>query len=331
MDSIRLGYACINTNLRKGPAATSVFCSRTVVMDTLKKVGPDEGAKLCKEKALQNIADLLTILKWNEQHGIRLFRITSCIFPHQGNHLLPEEFSRKRYFQGDIEFARRALEAVGAYAREMGHRLTAHSQPYLQLGTTNRGVLARTLFDLEVHEKIFTIMKVPDPVIIMHGGGFYQTPEHKDRAEAKRESMTRWVAQWKKLPLNLRRWVTLENDEKIYAISDLLPICERYGIQFCCDVFHNAISADRVEITPALLRRICTTWKGRPKFHLSEQDKALQFGAHAEMVKVIPDYLLRLRGIDIMVEAKWKEQAVLELYKKYFTPSKGARVTWKLK
>jgi len=282
-------------------------------METLRKLGPDAAAALCREKALQNIADLLTILKWNEQHGIRLFRITSCLFPHQGNHLLPAAFHRKRYFRGDIEFARAGLEAVGAYARAMGHRLTAHVQPYLQLGSPNPEVLARTLFDLSIHARIFEILRIKDPVIIMHGGGFYQGA-HEERADAKKATMTRWIAVWRGLSLHLRRWIALENDERIYGVRDLLPICERYGIHFCLDVFHNSISADRVEVTPALLRRVIATWGAtRPKFHLSDQDPALRFGAHADMVKRIPDYLLRLRGIDIMIEAKCKEQAVLAL------------------
>lgn len=325
-DRIRLGYACINTSLK------NVTCSHTAVMKTLTDMGPDRAARHCQEIALQNIANLQQILEWNEQRGIRLFRITSCMFPHQGNHLLPADFLRRKYFRGDIEFARDALQRVGAYARKMGHRLSFHCQPYLQLGTPNKDVLARTLFDMEIHAKILRILKTEDPIIIMHGGGFYQRTAHADRAVAKAESMQRWIANWRKLPADLRRWITLENDEIIYGINDLLPICEKYGIQFCMDVFHNAISAERVEITPALLRRTIATWgHARPKFHVSDQDPALRRGAHAEMVKAIPDYLLRLKNIDIMIEAKNKELAVLRLYKKHFTPSPGARVSWKLK
>lgn len=327
MDSIRLGYACINTELR-----SKVFCSRTVIMDTLKKLSPDEAVRHCQEKALQNIADLLTILRWNEQRGIRLFRITSTLFPHQGNHLLPAEYQRKRYFQGDIEFARKSLEAVGAYAHAMGHRLTAHVQPFLQLGTPNPDVLKRTLFDLAIHEKIFEILRSPDPVIIMHGGGFYQRPDHADKAAAKRETLARWIANWKRLSPNLKRWITLECDERHYGVADLLPICERWGIPFCLDLFHNSISADRVEVTTALLRRVNATWRGRrPKYHISDQDPKLQFGAHAEMVRKIPDFMLRQKNIDIMVEAKFKEQAVLALYRRHFKSSRGAHIAWRVK
>lgn len=321
---IRLGYACINSELRE----SGIFCSRTATMDTLKKLGVIAAVKHCRELALKNIADLLSILEWNEQRGIRLFRMTSTIFPHQGNHLLPPEFLRRQYFRGDIEFARTSLEAVGEYARAMGHRLTFHVQPFLQLGTPNAGVLERTLFDLDVHAKILRILRTPDPVIIMHGGGVYQTGD--DKLEAKHATMTRWITNWRALPRDLRKWITLENDERHYGVSDLLPICEQYGIHFCLDVFHNAISADRVEITNVLMRRVIATWGGeRPKFHLSEQDTKLQFGAHAEMVRTIPNYLLR-PGIDIMIETKFKERAVLRLYKKYFTAIRGAHVRWTL-
>lgn len=307
---IRLGYACLNTELET--------CSRTVVMETLRKLGPEDAVRRCQEIALQNIKNMAKILEWNEQHGIRVFRITSTLFPHQGNHLLPPTFLAKKYFQGDIEFARDDLERVGRYARKWGHRLTFHVQPYSQLGTPNKAVLERTLFDLRTHARILRILKTTEPVIIMHGGGFYQTDD--DKAAAKLKTLERWAKEWKKLPADLRRWVTLENDERIYGVADLLPFCETHGIQFCFDVFHNAISADHVEVTPALLRRVARTWGGcRPKFHLSDQDPALKFGAHAAMVKKIPDYLLKLKGVDIMIEAKYKELAVMKLYRKHFT------------
>ena len=55
----------------------------------------------------------------------------------------------------------------------------------------------------------------------------------------------------------------------------------------------------------------------RPKFHISEQAIDKKKGAHSDYVETIPNYLLSLPDIDIMIEAKAKEQAVLYLYGKY--------------
>ena len=69
---------------------------------------------------------------------------------------------------------------------------------------------------------------------------------------------------------------------------------------------------------------VVDTWRRRnikPKFHISEQG-AGRVGHHSDYIEVIPDYLLAIPkkydcDIDIMIEAKMKEQAILKLYKKY--------------
>lgn len=325
---MRLGYACINTTLRE----RGIFNSRSCTMNTLVKMGPDKGVLYLKKLVMENIADLQRILEWNEQHGIRLFRLTSSIFSNCGNFLLPAEFRRTSYIQGDIRFAESALRAVGDYARRMGHRLTFHQNPFVQLGSPNREVLNRSIFDIMIYGKVLRALGPVDGCIVMHVGGIYQKQDTRDGA--KRKTLDRWLSEYKKLPGDIRKWIVLENDESYYGVNDVLPFCERNSIPFCLDVFHNSISAEHVPVTPALLRRVLATWpRGMtPKFHLSEQEPKARFGAHSAYVKKFPEYFIKMHNIDIMIEAKMKEQAVLRLYKKYFTPeSKGARLEWRIK
>ena len=69
---------------------------------------------------------------------------------------------------------------------------------------------------------------------------------------------------------------------------------------------------------------ILDTWKKKdikPKFHVSEQGSG-KIGHHSDYIETIPDYLLEIPdkygvNIDIMVEAKQKEQTILRLYEKY--------------
>ena len=69
---------------------------------------------------------------------------------------------------------------------------------------------------------------------------------------------------------------------------------------------------------------ILETWKKRgikPKFHVSEQGEG-RVGHHSDYIETIPDYLLEIPEkygvhIDIMIEAKKKELAILKLYEKY--------------
>lgn len=68
-----------------------------------------------------------------------------------------------------------------------------------------------------------------DTVFILHGGGTYGD---------KKKTMKRWVKNYKKLPLNMRKWIVLENDERNYSPMDLIEICEKNKIPICLDTFH---------------------------------------------------------------------------------------------
>ena len=72
------------------------------------------------------------------------------------------------------------------------------------------------------------------------------------------------------------------------------------------------------------IQAILETWERRdikPKFHVSEQGSG-KCGHHSDFIKVLPTYLLEIPEIygipiDIMIEAKMKEQAIFKLYEKY--------------
>ena len=72
------------------------------------------------------------------------------------------------------------------------------------------------------------------------------------------------------------------------------------------------------------MQDILETWQKRgvkPKFHVSEQGSG-RCGHHSDYIEKIPSYLLEIPDkygveIDIMIEAKKKEQAIFKLYSKY--------------
>ena len=68
-----LGYACINMELRE----QGVFTNRTLRKATLE----EKGYEYLSELVIENLNDMLTVLKHNENNGIRFFRISSEIFP----------------------------------------------------------------------------------------------------------------------------------------------------------------------------------------------------------------------------------------------------------
>ena len=74
-ENIRLGYACINMTLQK--TKEKITCNRGMIKRTFLK----KGINYASELALKNCKDLEPIIRWNHQKGIKVFRMTSCLFP----------------------------------------------------------------------------------------------------------------------------------------------------------------------------------------------------------------------------------------------------------
>ena len=70
---INVGYCCINNTLNKRGITTG----RAMRKATFEA----KGLKYASELALANANDLLTILKWNADNGVKVFRMGSGIFP----------------------------------------------------------------------------------------------------------------------------------------------------------------------------------------------------------------------------------------------------------
>jgi UV damage endonuclease UvdE len=221
--SIKLGYACINTELRE----QGIFSSRSMVLKTLTDQARG-GVELARKLAIQNIQDTKLILQWNEKHGIRFFRLTSELFPHLNNHLAGSAIADYK-----MDFAAPYLKELGAIAKRHGHRITAHPGQFVQLGTPRKDVLERSKLDLKTHADIFTMMGLTPElgsVMVVHGGGVFGN---------KSETLERWCKAYLTLPEYVRQFIVLENDEYGYGVLDLLPWCEKYDIPLVIDWFHN--------------------------------------------------------------------------------------------
>jgi UV DNA damage endonuclease len=113
---------------------------------------------------------------------------------------------------------------------------------------------------------------------------------------------------------------------KNFNIEDCLEISRRVGApvvldnhHFFCYQIHSEtkLKYDIATYVPIVL----DTWKAkgiRPKFHISEQGCG-KTGHHSDFISSLPDYYLEIPekydiGVDIMVEAKQKEQAIFKLY-----------------
>jgi UV DNA damage endonuclease len=335
--SVRLGYACISQVQRE----LGIYTGRTLTLESIKKHGIERARELGRE----NVRDLLKILQYNETKGFRFFRITSNLFPHMDNPKLQQDAgycpvhnlqhnTNNEIQTYTIDYARNELATAGKYAREHGHRCTMHPGQFAQLGSPNPEVVAQTGRDLAQHAAILDAMGMrPElgSVMIIHGGGTFGD---------KPATIARWIAEFKKLPHEVSKFISLENDEFSYSVLDLLPICEELNIPLCVDYFHHSVkhAAEFDIYEPKLMQRIQRTWSRRgikPKCHWSNQRENARPGSHSDCVKDIPAELwavCKQYDCDIMLEVKTKDVCMEKMYKKYYTRSViNGRVEWTLK
>ena len=303
---IQLGLCCINIELKsKKPP---IYPSRKLIIKTIK----DKGIDFLKEKITQNLKDLLLMIDWNEENGIKVFRLSSDLFPH---------YSNKQVENYDLEFCKDLLKSIGKKARFYNQRLTFHPGQYNVVGTPDESKFQQTIDDLKYHADVLDMMEMDEhSVMVVHGGGVYGNKE---------ETIDRWCVNYKRLPENVQKRLVLENCEKSYSIVDCLKISEKIGIPVVFDTHHYECYCklhpdEKFEQPGFYMKDILDSWKNRgikPKFHISEQGSG-KIGHHSDYIENIPDYLMEIpekydTNIDIMIEAKMKEKAIEKLYNKY--------------
>lgn len=295
-----LGYACINQQLRK----QNIFAGRTC-----RKAKFDEkGLEYVGELGLQNLRDLFQIVQWNERNGIKFYRIGSDIFPWSSEY---EYSDLPQYKQ-----ACNLLKAIGDYATKVGQRLTFHPGPFNILGSNNEDVVKRTMIDLRHHSEIFDLMGFKPSVynkINIHVGAAY-----KDKYAV----LNRWCDNYNKLDENTKSRITIENDDKanLYTTPDLYDhIYSVVGVPIVFDYHHHSCNSGDLNHKDAMEMAISTWPKGiTPIVHFSSarklEDPKAKIQAHADYIHDMIDTFGH--DVDIMLEAKQKELALLEYRKK---------------
>lgn len=335
----RLGYACLNTYLRN--ASPPIFSSRTCRIASIlenrhplkypgqpahaTKNRPDKeqpadmklGQAFVEGLGLANARDIPKMLRWNDRYGIKFLRLSSEMFPFA---------SHDKYGYNLAPFASEALAEAGRVAAELGHRLTTHPGQFTQLGSPRKEVIVASIRDLEYHAELLTLLKLPDQldrdaVMILHMGGIFGD---------KAATLDRFRENYAKLNENIKRRLVLENDDVCYSVHDLLPICEELNIPLVLDYHHHNIVFDDDKIREGTLDimdlypRIKATWTRKgiaQKMHYSEPTPGAITGRqrrkHNPRVATLPPCP---PDMDLMIEAKDKEQAVFELMRTFKLP-----------
>ncbi|KAF8456882.1 UV-endonuclease UvdE-domain-containing protein [Terfezia claveryi] len=308
----RLGFACLNTYLRY--SNPPIFCSRTCRIDTILKHGT-EGQKYVESLGLANARDLVKLIHWNERYGIKFLRISSEMFP----------FASHSVYGYSLEFAKDVLAEAGKAAMKYGHRLSMHPGQFTQFGSPRKEVVENAVRDVEYHIQLLGYLGLTgqadkDAVMILHMGGMFGDKE---------ATLQRFRGNYALLSPQVKARLVLENDDMCWSVHDLLPVCKELNIPLVLDWHHHNLNRDpsmregSLDILQ-LIPEIKETWTRKgitQKQHYSESRGGTvthkERRRHSARVLTLPPCE---NTMDLMIEAKDKEQAVFELMRKFKIP-----------
>jgi UV DNA damage endonuclease len=301
----RLGLCCL---FRDEPIRF-----RTTTAASLKKLSRADARRKLAELCLGNAKMLREALAYCASHDIGCFRINSQILPLQTH---PEV----GYALSELPGGREIIElfrACGEFARVRNLRTTFHPDQFVVLSSPKPDVVESSLAEIEYQAEVAEW--VGADVINIHGGGAYGD---------KPAALARFRANLGRLSPRARQRLTIENDDKIYTPSDLLPLCRAEGVPLVYDIHHHRCHPDELSAAEAT-RQALATWNREPLFHISSPRAGWEGPLpqrHHDFIDIrdFPRFWDTL-PITVEVEAKAKELAVESLRRALAARTKRSR------
>jgi len=300
---VRYGYCCINVNLQKSEGVTT---NRSIKKKTFQTKGLDYVSKIAES----NTASLARIVEWNNQHGIKVFRVTSCLAPWASEY----QWEQLPGFNKILD----NLQKVGRLAKEGGQRLSMHPGPFNCLVSSNEKVIKNSMADLRVHADLMDMMDLPrdhNSPINIHLGGAYGNPEKA--AEV-------WCRNYLQLPVSVRSRLTVENDDRpnLFSAKMLYELAhKKVGVPIVFDSHHFECGPQDTSYQEAF-DMAESSWPQdiRPMCHHSNSAKFYEgekgsITAHSKFY--YKPFINLGKDVDVELECKSKEIGLFDYLQKF--------------
>ncbi|HEY3376085.1 MAG TPA: UV DNA damage repair endonuclease UvsE, partial [Armatimonadota bacterium] len=214
----------------------------------------------------------------------------------------------------DDDDFRPLFRQCGQYIHAHGLRVSMHPGQYTVLNSTNADVVERAIAEIVATSRVLDSLGVDaSHKIVIHGGA--GSPDHAT-------ALARFADNWPVIPVAARQRLVLENDERIFPVAELLPLCHRLQIPLVFDWLHHQANPGvwQQRTAAEILPEVFQTWHtpdGLPKVHYSSQAPGKRLGAHA--YDLDPDDFrdfaraIGTQPVDVMAECKGKDLAVRAL------------------
>lgn len=266
---------------------------------------------LTKEKRHQKLASLCSSnadalhksIEFCHENQIGCFRVLSQVLPLKTHGDCGYELTDLPDGDETIEKFRSCRQL----AKEHDVRLSFHPDQFVVLNSPREDVVESSICELEYQAEVAEWIGAD--VVNIHGGGGYGD---------KPAALDRFARNLGRLSARVRKRLTVENDDKVYAPQELLPLCTAESVPLVYDVHHHRCLPDSLSVEEATEQAIAT-WDREPMFHVSSPREGWsgpQTNRHHDYIDA-RDFPTEWDSMDITVEveAKAKELAVARLHR----------------
>lgn len=269
---------------------------KTITRTRLLKMPLELQQITLRELYSENARRLAKAIDFCARKGIRLYRVSSTLFPS----------SEEPPGYDVLEELRESLQATGERARQQGLRIVAHPDQFVVLSSDNPKVIENSITILRHQARVLDLLgqpRSPWAAMQIHGG--------------KGGQSDRLVEVIGRLPEEVRSRIALENDEFAYSAEEILEVCRRAGVPMVFDAHHHLCNRGLDDYDDPSMdeftRAAAATWP-RPEWqlvHISNGREFVNDPRHSDFVMKLPRAFLTVPWIE--VEAKNKEEAVATL------------------
>ncbi len=239
----------------------------------------------------KNFEVLKEILIYNNKNNIHFYRLSSNFIPCA----TIIEYDYPNIFKNEFKETSKLIKG----------RFDMHLSEYCILNSTNKEVVKRSIDEIKYHYKLLKAFKVK-PNLVIHIGS---------KSFGKGNSIKRFINNFSKLPKYLKESLIIENDDKVFNVEDTLNLCKQINRPMVLDVHHHNCNKTKNDLS-FYLEDIFNTWNETPKIHFSSPKNKKDFRAHNDYINS-DDFISFIksinRDIDIMLEAKAKDDALFRL------------------
>lgn len=291
-----LGYVCINRSMKPENY-------RNLRLNSIKT----KGIEYLEEVVLHNAKHLSKIVDWNIENEIYFYRMPSFLIPFATHPLVVDEL---RWHFSQMPEVIEIFSKIKLKVQKHNLRISAHPDQFTVLNSPKMDVVQRSINYLEYHGEL--MKQVGGKDIVLHIGGVYGN---------QKKAKEKFIENFKLLSPLVQKNLRIENDDTSYNLADVLEVAEEIDLPVIFDYHHHRCLESPGFETEELIKRVKATWgKEIPKCHISSGEKNKKDKKHADYIALEDfralDALMNHSLYDLMLEARMKEEALMNLRKK---------------